>query len=1108
MWRMPLLKSGCRKIDNARDLLDNGRPYSALELLDKLKQRIWTDASSIARFRILTNIGAAKLALNKEREAAKLLIKAFQYNSDDEIAVSNMALAHFLLGHTDKAADYAKKTLEKNEANTSAYAILVGISEDGETLEEVISKVPESFRETPQIAQAISEIARQRRDFEQAIKWGETSVSRAQDEGANCQGALARILVEQILNDLPAMLTQQLHDSHKERLKRAVELFTEAWNSIENTEMRTVKTDWIIWKSTALDLLGEYTAAIEALNTAIQIEPDYPVLFMKRALLAFKQEDYCGSIGFLETIKSAPEIPEVSILLANILLLVERIDEAAATLSDFLVTNPPAALAEEAKRSLIKVYVARGDFDKAREISAVMCEASPTSVPFLIDAAKIAKATGNRDEALSLLEEAYGYARSSGVFQEVAELANELFNYKEFNKAATLYEKIADTSLNSQWTRILLESYYHSGERKKTLEICRTLREKYGPLEEISKMEFLIYDEIRDMNQARAVGEMYVNAFPNDIEMPIRLGVIHLRSNHFKELDRLLETPFDVKNLSLRASFDLAHLYQVRSKPAKALDIMYEARRTYSDDVQVYLKFLGTFMQVEKELGEFLNPTQVQIGTAVCVNSSDRPSWYIVEKREDADIRHQELNIDRPLAQRLLGKTEKDELILRQTPLGPVMGKISAIKSKYVYAYQETLCRFSEQFPEATDLWSIRLDDYHDEEESDQIEPFLKFVDQQDEASRHIEEFYKEYAPPIGVFANLRGSSILDTWGLLMSKPDLGIRCSVGNLEENEQALALLEDGQSKLIVDPISLLTIHCLGAADTVVKAFGRLGIAQSSIDELQCVINEREGMWSEREGMSIGKQGDRYVKFVITPEQVRRDIDYLKGVVKWTWENCDILPCTTALKMNQLRKRELDDKFQAVFIDSLLIASEPGNLLLSDDEVLRSYARTNLKLDTGTDYHVDAVWTQILLRYCLDRELLEETEYDKMTIQLICSNYYHPFFDADLLIKAAKQSNWNPSEPYSTLVRTLRHQRTELFAALRVAVDFLYKLWVEPIPVNQREYLTLELFVGLTLGRKTREVLSLLASGIRERFILNPLAERDILSLIQAYGLGRPI
>ena len=362
-----------------------------------------------------------------------------------------------------------KRHWKQNPANIDAYVVLVSISADVETLQDIIANVPEYLRETPQIAQAISEIARQRKDFEQAIKWGETSVSQAQDGVANYQAALARILVEQISNDRSAMLTQQLDDSHKEGMKRAVELFTEAWNSIENTEMRTVETDWIIWKSTALDLLGEYSAAIEALNTAIQIEPDYPVLYMKRALLALKQGDYHGSIGYLETIQSAPETPEAPILLANILLVVERLEEAITKLNEFLMTDPKATLREEANRVLIKIYITDGDFDKAREISKTLRDSRPKGVLPLVDAAQISNATGNRDEALSLLEEAYGYAQNSEEFQEITELSHELYIFKEFDKAAKLYEKIADTRLNSQWTRRLLDSYYQSGERKKTL---------------------------------------------------------------------------------------------------------------------------------------------------------------------------------------------------------------------------------------------------------------------------------------------------------------------------------------------------------------------------------------------------------------------------------------------------------------------------------------------------------------------------------------------------------------------------------------------------------------------------------------------------------------
>ncbi len=159
------------EIDTARDFLNELQPRTALNILEKLKKRTWSKASQNTRFRILTNMGAAHLVLNEEQKAAMLLIEAFQYNREEEMALSNLALAHFLLGQTEKAADFAKKTLEKNEANTNAYAILVQISTDEETLEEVVAKVPEYLRETPQIAHAISEIAKQRRDFEESRKW-------------------------------------------------------------------------------------------------------------------------------------------------------------------------------------------------------------------------------------------------------------------------------------------------------------------------------------------------------------------------------------------------------------------------------------------------------------------------------------------------------------------------------------------------------------------------------------------------------------------------------------------------------------------------------------------------------------------------------------------------------------------------------------------------------------------------------------------------------------------------------------------------------------------------------------------------------------------------
>ena len=500
-----------------------------------------------------------------------------------------------------------------------------------------------------------------------------------------------------------------------------------------------------------------------------------------------------------------------------------------------------------------------------------------------------------------------------------------------------------------------------------------------------------------------------------------------------------------------------------------------------------------------------LHPTQVQPGTAVYLNSSGQTSWYIVEKRADADIRHRELNVDHSLAQRLLGKTVNDELHLQQNQVGANTRKIVAIKSKYVYAFQESLRKFSELFPDTPGLWSLKINDSHETDDSGKFQPLLNFIDQQHEASLQIEAAYKENPCPIGAFTNWTGHNVLDTWIFLMSRSDLGVRCSVGNPEERSQALALLGDPQPKLVADLISLMIIHSIGAADVVIRTFGKLSIARSTIDELQRIINEIEGMWSQREVMSVGKQGDQYVRTIINPEDVRRDVERLKDTINWIRKNCKVHPCNPALQMNQLRKQKLDNALQPFFVDTLLIASQPGYLLLSDDESLRSYAKTDFNHHAGTNFHIDGVWTQVVLEHCVNKNFLSKIEYDEMTIKLVSAHYYHIVFNADLLIKAAKQSDWQLSEPYNSLVQALGGQRASLSSALNVAVDFLYQLWLEPILPSQREYLTLGLLDGLTSGRRTRAVLNQLANQIQiyEKFILHPLAEQDILSLIQTYA-----
>ena len=1087
-------------IDNAKALLRKNKPNSAIDLLENLKQRIWTGASPTVKFSILTNTAVALFALNKEKEASMLVIEAFQYNPEDERALANRALAHASLGETKDAEKYANKALKKNQVNIHAHAILVEISTDGETLEEAIAKVPEYLREKPQIAYAISNIAKHRGNLEEVRKWRETAVANDHENVPDFKAALAAILIDQVLENSLTVYTKQPNDLQRNQLRRAVELLTEVWDYVVNTELHPVRLDWIINRSMAYCLLDESKLGMKDLDAALEIEPSHSVLLKNRALLAVGQGDKESAIEFLKKIQSAPEASEAQILIATILSSEERFDEAIATLNTLLQTDLSPELQEEVNRWLVRIYIDDKRFEEAERISTAMRESSPENILDLVEAARISTATGKPDEALSHLKEAYKYAQNSAEFLEIACLADQLYIHKLFEEASVLYEKLADTGLDSEWTQWLLKSYYNAGEIGKALEICRRLQAKYGLLENVSKIEYDIYEAIGDLNQAVAIGTEYLKAFPSDLNMQMDLAHLHYRLGNVEAFKQLLEVQFDLKNMSLESCINLAYLHKIASQPKRALDIMYETRRIHYAIPDAHLKYFGLFLEVEKQLGGLLDLPQVQIETAVGLDRSSETNWYIIEKRDDANPLHNELDVKDSIAQQLLGKTVNDEVVLRETPFGADIGKITNIQSKYAYAYQEICREFSDRFPGAQGLWATKLEDSDGKDDSAKFQPLLDLTNKQHEESREAEEIYKKIPIPIGAFAELIGRNVLGTWSFLASKPDLGIRCCTGNLEEKTQAFALLEASQSKLVVDPISLVTLHCLEVADTVVKAFGKLGVAQSMIDGFQRIIHEKK-MDSDRERMIVGKQGDRYVKHIITAEEVRREIEYLEDLIKWIRENCEVLSCTAALQMNLLRKRELDSIFQPCFIDSLLIASQPGSLLLSDDERLRLYAKTSFNSDTGTDFHIDGIWTQVVLEHCVNKDLLDRIEYDKMIIKLVCLNYYHTEFDADVLMEAAKQSDWNPSEPYNSLVQALGGQRVSLSFALNVATDFLFQLWIEPIVHSRSVYLTHALLDGLTFGRRPRSVLMELANRVVRRFDLHPLAEREVLSLIRA-------
>jgi tetratricopeptide (TPR) repeat protein len=609
------------ELDHSRDLLNNYKPKEALEFLEKLKSRIWSSAQPIVKYRILTNIGSAKLWLDQNQDAARLFIKALQYNPEDEKALCNAALGYMLLGKIEEAKTFANKVLTKNSSSNRAYSIIIQTSLDDEKLEDIISKVPEPYRATKEVAHAIGFLARKRKKLNDSKKWLEIAVEKDKEDLPELKGTFGEILLELVIENQSTIYGIQLNDIQKDQFSKSIVLLTSAWDRVVDKDLRKLRLTWIVNRGIAKGLLGDLEGAIKDVETVLEVEPYNPIFIKYRAFFAYNSDDNEKAIKLLKGISFAKETPEATLLLAEVLRKENKPSEAISILIEFLQIELPKQIEEGVDRLLIQLYVDTKDFENARKISDSMQASDPINVSNLVDAARILRFSGKSADAISLLNEAKKYTIDSSSFR-LLELADEFYSLEQFEDAANIYEKIVDKNLDTPLNHKLLNSYYRAGKIDKALKICQNLHQKYGPLKYISEMESAIYEEIGNLPEAKRICQEYLSLFPDDIGMKLRLAVVSFRSNDFEELDKFLEFPIDISILSLDSVFQLAHLYAARKLVKKSFEIMYETRRKFFNNGDAHLKYIGCFFQRERDVDEWLNISEVDVNTAVCIRDN------------------------------------------------------------------------------------------------------------------------------------------------------------------------------------------------------------------------------------------------------------------------------------------------------------------------------------------------------------------------------------------------------------------------------------------------------------------------------------------------------
>ncbi len=1050
----------------ARDFLFEYKAAEALRILNKLKKRVWDTAKSEIKFGILTNIGSANLIKQEETKAAKLFIEALQFKKSDEKALCNAALGYLLLGNMQKSKDLAQQALELNPSSSRAYSIIIQTHPETKPIEEIIDLVPKELRDSGEIANAIGTLYIKREKLEEAEIWLKKAVKEFKGNLSVVGATLGDIILNQVLKDESLMYGNAPNPKQKKRIKEAIKLINKSLEDLSGLKRKDYRIHLLFNKSLGEEVLGNYDSADEDLNKALLIDPSNISLIERKGILAYKRKDYKNAESLLKKAIKSKKTSYTAIILSNALRLETKYEEALKILNELLEQNIRKNLKKEAYELQFEIYLNIGEHEEARKVIGSLKKLKVSHRIILLKEAKLLESQKKNNEALKKLEHVFKEINPNIPFKQMLELANILYSFGQYEKATEVYKIIYKDRLESTDIPKVLNCYYKSGELKLALGIARKLRLENGPLENITEFEIVINEEIGAYSEAIKICKEFLNVYPNSIEIKLRLAGINLRSQNFKELDDFLNSSIDYEILSFDQGTFLADLYRVRDQKNKMLNLSYEIIRKFFNEVKAHKFYFSRFLLIPYKSKKH---QKVLVDSAVCTQDSlGNEKWYIIENRNNYDLSRGELNLSSPVAKALLNKKIGDKINIGATGK-PV--KIRSIESKFEHAFKVSSEFLRNEFPKQPDFEFIEVG-FPDENGKINYDftDLLKKTEKLETRRKKILDLYKKEIIPISTISSLLGSNIYDVINSLCKEIDIGIRCFNGVKKDWEYSYRILEK-HTPIFADFTSLITMHKLNIGDKILNKLGKVGVAQSSRDLINMLIDEKECLKGQNE-----------------------DIKELKRLMLWIDKNCKILPCKYVLNMKKKEKQKIEETIGKSFLNTILIAKEKKGVLYSDDNALRFLAKYQ--------FEVDGIWTQALLNYGLKDSIIGQDIYNKKTTKLASLLYYHTSINADILMEAAKEANWNPTEPYELVLEMLKGSQSDENSALLVSSNFLYKLSLESIEELKFNNLVMKLLQILLKDRNKLRTIEKLKFIIKKRFLMIPQLRDRVISTVDAY------
>ena len=1022
-----------REIDQAVAYINSRRFQDSESQLKRLEEHHSKDFNRRQQYRVKANRGVAAFGLGHAKEAANYFLEAAILEPEDEGALTNEVLAHFLLGDDGKAFELSNERRTRYPDSARILSIWISTAPPTISIDELVQGVGERLANNPEVNAALCRKLLLAGRIEAARVCALLAQEKAPDWpqgfllGAQC--SMAFTLLPPAVQQGTTLERRKVIDEGIIAASKAREL-AEAQSDIE------VQAQSFATRCDLYLLTGDIEAASADAKQACRMVPTDVGNLLALAQTQLTQNKIEAGIDTLEQALEIQDRPDVSMMLSNALRVRGTAGDrkrAVALLERQELAPLPGLMRPPVAINVVQLLASEKEWERASDYLRLAREALDV-VTWQALSACVLKGDGHPQDAEGRVSEALGNLAPSTHLHTREFLARVLMQMGRLNEALPIYEELFAYDIPTFNPMQLIECAGRLNRDQAVLDTFDELHRRTAvdwPLLEIEVFYLRKYHAAKAIDRLSAFLDRHPNhklARLSRSAIAWELGRKELIASRLEDLPGVGEMPISYIRIVLK-------LISLGEDADQVIDYAYRFLKLHFDKAEAHSALIFSVLSLRRDVDKDPNLPKIIEGAAVGYRElpDGHLKWMVLEKTNAPDPNFEERSVDDPISQELLGEKVGDKFVLVPGMMDR-LGEIVQILPKYVRRFQDSLTEMPVRFPsESPNFQSVRVSG------SDELDPgiaaVLANVRDRAEQAKSLQALYLSQPIPVHIYAQRFGKNAYEGVMHLAETESVSIKCSHTDPAAFPAAVSNLETAKS-IVLDLSAVATIRLLGIDDLL--SSHEFVLSQDSVLELRETLIDDQ---AERQGGTMVYNDGRYSLYEEPTEQrrerIRRDEEFCESILAKT----QIKPHLGLASVDETQRETLIKFLGEYGTEAMIVAREPDTVLWTDD-------LTHGDLATSM-FGVRRIWSQVFLEFCFRRGLLSAERYAEAVAKLVGMRYQVTPFNNTVLVQAAKLAKYQPSAwPFAQAVEAFSIPNAAVDQLLRIVLLFYIQLSEESV------------------------------------------------------------